>query len=66
MRRRWPERLGVVVLAAVPLAALLVFFVLPVGGMLARGLWPEGRFDPGGVLEVLTRSRTHEVLWVTV
>jgi thiamine transport system permease protein len=66
MRRRWPERLGVVVLAAVPLAALLVFFVLPVGGMLVRGLWPEGRFDPGAVLEVLTRSRTHEVLWFTV
>lgn len=53
-------------LAALPVAVLAVFFVLPVAGMLERGLWADGRFDPGGVAEVLTRPRTHRVLWFTV
>jgi thiamine transport system permease protein len=66
MTGRWRGRAGVAVLAAVPLGALLLFFVLPVGGMLALGLWPEGELDVLGALEVLTRSRTHQVLWFTV
>jgi thiamine transport system permease protein len=66
MTGRWRGRASVAALAAAPLAALLVFFALPVAGMLRRGLWTEGGFDPGGALEVLTRSRTHEVLWFTV
>ena len=53
-------------LATVPLLTLAVFFALPVGGMLARGLWVDGAFDPVGVLEVLGRSRVHRVLWFTV
>lgn len=53
-------------LAALPVAVLAVFFVLPVAGMLERGFWADGRFDPGGVAEVLTRPRTHRVLWFTV
>jgi thiamine transport system permease protein len=53
-------------LAAGPVLVLGVFFVLPVGGMLAQGLWPGGRFDPGGVAEVLGRPRVHRVLWFTV
>jgi thiamine transport system permease protein len=57
---------GTVALAAVPLAALLVFFVYPVLGMLARGLWPDGSLDLGGVAEVLGRPRVHRVLWFTV
>src|SRR5680860_1761853 len=59
-------RLGTVALAAVPLAALVVFFLYPVGGMLARGFWPEGSFEPGAVLEVLARPRVHRVLWFTL
>lgn len=59
-------RIGVVALAAAPVAVLAVFFVYPVGGMLARGFWPEGWFDPGGVLAVLGRPRVHRVLWFTV
>lgn len=66
MTGRWRGRAGVAVLAAVPLGALLVFFVLPVGGMLALGLWPDGELDLLGALEVLTRGRTHQVLWFTV
>ncbi len=53
-------------LAALPVAVLGVFFVLPVAGMLERGLWPDGDFDPGGVLDVLARPRVHRVLWFTV
>ena len=52
-------------LAAGPVLVLGVFFVLPVSGMLALGLWPDGRFDPGAVLEVLGRERTLRVLWFT-
>jgi thiamine transport system permease protein len=61
-RVRW----GSAALAAVPLAALAVFFVYPVLGMVARGFWPDGSFDPGAVLEVLGRPRVHRVLWFTL
>ncbi len=53
-------------LAAVPLAVLGVFFVLPVSGMLSEGFVTDGRLDLGGVLEVLARPRVHRVLWFTV
>ncbi len=53
-------------LALVPVLVLGVFFVLPVSGMLARGLWPGGRFDPIGVLEVLARPRVGRVVWFTL
>lgn len=63
---RLGSRLGTVALAAVPLAALVAFFLYPVGGMLARGFWPDGSFEPGEVLEVLGRPRVHRVLWFTL
>ncbi|MCR6029946.1 ABC transporter permease subunit [Nocardioides sp. zg-579] len=53
-------------LALGPVLVLGVFFVLPVAGMVGRGFWPDGSFDPGGVLEVLTRPRTGRVVWFTV
>jgi thiamine transport system permease protein len=53
-------------LAALPLAVLGVFFVLPVSGMVSEGFLTDGRLDPGGVLEVLGRPRVHRVLWFTV
>ncbi len=53
-------------LAAGPLVVLGLFFLLPVSGMLALGLWPEGRLDVDGALEVLHRERTLRVLWFTV
>jgi thiamine transport system permease protein len=37
--------------------------------MIARGLWVDGPgdgFDPLGALDVLTRGRTHRVVWFTV
>jgi thiamine transport system permease protein len=59
-------RFGVAALAATPIAVLLLFFLYPVAGMVARGFWPDGAFDPGGVLSVLGRPRVHRVLWFTV
>jgi thiamine transport system permease protein len=53
-------------LALGPVLVLGVFFVLPVSGMLAQGVWPDGRFDPGSVLDVLARPRTRRVVWFTV
>ncbi|MGA8258460.1 MAG: ABC transporter permease subunit, partial [Nocardioides sp.] len=45
---------------------MAVFFVLPVAGMLGRGLWPDGDFAPGAVLDVLARDRVRRVVWFTV
>ncbi|NYG58947.1 thiamine transport system permease protein [Nocardioides daedukensis] len=53
-------------LALVPVLVMGVFFVLPVSGMLALGLWPDGDFSPFAVLEVLGRPRVGRVLWFTV
>ena len=66
MTRRARSSAGVAVLAALPLLALAVFFVLPVAGMVGRGFVTDGRLDVGGVFEVLTRPRVHRVLWFTV
>ncbi len=66
MRPHLRSRLGTLALAAVPLAALVAFFLYPVGGMLARGFWPAGSFAPGEVLAVLGRPRVHRVLWFTL
>lgn len=63
---RWRRRIGWCALAAVPLAVVAVFFLLPLGGMLHRGLWPGGRLDLGGVADVLGRRRIRRVLWFTV
>ncbi|MFC5729041.1 MULTISPECIES: ABC transporter permease [Nocardioides] len=63
---RTGRRIAYAVLAAVPIAVFAVFFVLPVSAMLERGLWPEGRFDPGAVLQVLARPRTGRVIWFTL
>ena len=66
VRGRLLDRLGIAALAAVPLAALTIFFLYPVGGMVARGFWPTGSFDPVTVVEVLGRPRVHRVLWFTL
>ena len=60
-------RIGrLLLVAAVPLAVLGVFFALPVAGMVSRGFWTDGSFDPGGVIDVLGRPRVHRVLWFTL
>ncbi|EON25581.1 MULTISPECIES: ABC transporter permease [Nocardioides] len=61
--RRW---LTLALLATGPVLVVGVFFVLPVSGMVARGFWPDGAFDPRGVLDVLARPRVRRVAWFTV
>lgn len=61
--RRW---LTLALLAIGPVLVVGVFFVLPVSGMVARGFWPDGVFDPAGVVEVLTRPRVARIAWFTV
>ena len=58
--------LGAAALVALPLAALVLFVLLPLGAMLRRGVWPEGGFDPGAVWHVLTTTQVVRVLWFTV
>jgi thiamine transport system permease protein len=61
------RRLGTVAgLALGPVLVLGVFFLLPVGGMLARGFWPHGHFDLSGALDTLARPRVHRVVWFTL
>ncbi|MGZ4436459.1 MAG: ABC transporter permease [Nocardioidaceae bacterium] len=57
---------GIAAAAAVPLAVLGVFFVVPVAGMLAQGFWAGGHFDPGAVLDTLGSTRLHRILWFTL
>jgi thiamine transport system permease protein len=61
--RRYVTLVG---LALGPVLVLVVFFVLPVSGMISQGFFVDGRFDPAGVAEVLARPRTHRVLWFTI
>lgn len=57
---------GWVVAAAVPLLFLSVFFLWPVATMVARGFFPDGALDVGGIAEVFARRRTWRVIGVTV
>lgn len=57
---------GLWLLAVPPLAMLLIFFGLPLLGMLSRGLVDGGRLDLVGIGEVLSRPRVHRVLWFTL
>jgi thiamine transport system permease protein len=59
------HRLGTVALAAVPVAFLGAFFLLPLTGMLAQGFWVDGSLDLSGLTETLSRPRVHRVLWFT-
>ncbi|MEY2406783.1 MAG: thiamine transport system permease protein, partial [Acidimicrobiaceae bacterium] len=53
-------------LAAIPLAFLAVFFVWPVGRILARGLRPGGQWDVGAFTDVLGEGRIRSIVWFTV
>lgn len=58
--------LVITALAAVPVVVVAVFFVLPVAGMLERGLRPGGHWDGSGALAVLGRSSVRQAIWLTV
>ena len=53
-------------LVTAPLAFLAVFFVFPVLAILARGLVPNGAFDPLAFIDVLRRPAVIEVAWFTL
>ncbi len=65
MRGHRGRRLGTVALAVVPVGFLVVFFLLPLSGMLAQGFWVDGSLDLSGLTETLARPRVHRVLWFT-
>ncbi len=50
----------------VPLTVLMLFFVVPVLGMLRLGFWPEGRLDLPGVGAALLRPQVGRVVWFTL
>ena len=50
----------------VPLTVLVLFFVVPVAGMLELGFWSEGRLDLRGVGAALLRPRVGQVVWFTL
>ncbi len=55
-----------VVAALVPLTVIVVFFVVPLLGMVRRGFVIDGELDVVGVLAELARPRVAGVLWFTV
>ena len=57
---------GLLASALIPLAVLGVFFVLPVWGMLSRGLVVDGHLDLGAVLAVLGRPEIRRAVWFTL
>jgi thiamine transport system permease protein len=65
-RSGWGAKAGLVGLALVPVVFLAIFFVLPVAGMVGRGLQSDGAWDLGGSGEVLGRGRTLRILWFTL
>jgi thiamine transport system permease protein len=50
----------------VPLTVLLLFFVVPVVGMLRLGFWPDGRLDLPGLGAALLRPRVGQAVWFTL
>ncbi len=53
-------------LAAPPLAFVLLFFAYPIATILLRGLHPQGVFELGAVIEVLGRPFVLQVVWFTL
>ena len=49
-----------------PLAVIVVFFVVPLLGMVQRGFVVDGELDVAGVLAELARPRVAGVLWFTL
>ncbi|MGI8416475.1 MAG: ABC transporter permease, partial [Nakamurella sp.] len=60
------RRIGLVLLALLPIAALGVFFAYPVVSLLGRGLVTSHGLDLGAFADVFGRSRMQKLLWFTV
>ncbi|MEP6625014.1 MAG: iron ABC transporter permease [Acidimicrobiia bacterium] len=59
-------RFGSGLLFVVPLAFLAVFFVWPVGAILARGLFAHGSLDLGAIGDAVRDPAIRHVAWFTV
>lgn len=57
---------ALVALALVPLAFLVVFFVVPVAGMLVRGFTTDGALDLSAIGQTLGRPRIQRIVWLTI
>ncbi len=55
-----------IILGAVPLVFLAIFFVWPVASIVARGLVPDGTLDLGGFADVFSRPRTWRIVGNTL
>lgn len=55
-----------VLVAAVPLAFLAIFFLLPIGGMLQRGFFTDGALDLSAFGETLASPRIRRLIWLTI
>jgi thiamine transport system permease protein len=53
-------------LLVIPVVFLGIFFVLPVGTIVATGLRPDGELDLGAVWAVVTDPGVRRVMWFTV
>ncbi len=62
----WWRRSPRIILYALPLAFLAVFFVYPLLSILDLGLRPDGRLDLGVIVEVLADPDLREVAWFTL
>ena len=65
MTTRGPVRGRLLLLAALPLAFVGLFFVYPVVRILAEGLAPDGQFDLPATLDVLAQPFVRDVAWFT-
>jgi len=63
---RPPRRAWTALLALVPIAFRGVFFLWPVGAILARGLWHDGSLDLGAFSDTLSEPGLLQVLRFTV
>src|SRR3954453_12309634 len=61
-----PSRAARVVLAVVPVAFLLLFFVYPVVAIVGRGLAPDWQPDLDPVANVVTDASLRHIAWFTV
>lgn len=55
-----------VAVAVLPLAFLTIFFLVPVAGMLQRGLIVDGTLDLSGFGEAMGSSRIRRLIWLTI
>lgn len=55
-----------VVLLAVPVGFVTVFFLYPVAAILGRGVLPGGRLDLGPLADVVTDGGLRGVIWFTI